>query len=360
MDRSGESVATGERVNVALRAASLCSGIGAIDLAVHAACGARTVVFCERDAFAAAILVARMEDSSLPQAPVWDDVTTFDGRPWRGVVDLVFAGFPCQPVSYAGKRRGTEDERWIWPDIARVLGEMGPRFVFLENTPGLLTAGFGVVLADLAALGFAAEWMCLRASDVGAPHERERWFLLAYADGEQPERPGRPDDMGEQERERERESTGPQRQRDGDAACHRGAPLGMWPTPTAQDSRASGSAAYEAPPGRHAGTTLTDAVRKWSLGDANGPGRQTEGNGRNHEEALTAARGSGASVWPPGRFDVGGWRTFLARNPGAEPSICRDAPGLAYRLERLRSLGNAVCVPQAAAAFRELWRRVNR
>jgi DNA (cytosine-5)-methyltransferase 1 len=162
---------------------SLCSGIGGIDLGLRLALGEsyRTVCFVERDAFAASVLVARMEDKALDLAPIWDDLYSFDGKPWRGVVDIVSAGFPCQPWSVAGKRKGIADERWLWPEIARIIGECEPSFVFLENVPGLLWHGLSVVLEDLAALGFDVEWDSFRASDVGAPHKRERLFILAHA-----------------------------------------------------------------------------------------------------------------------------------------------------------------------------------
>jgi len=96
------------------------------------------VAHVERDPFAAAVLVARMADQALDQAPVWDDLRSFDGRPWRGRVDLVTAGFPCQPWSAAGRRQGIEDDRWLWPDVARIVAEVGPRLVLLENVPVLL------------------------------------------------------------------------------------------------------------------------------------------------------------------------------------------------------------------------------
>ena len=101
----------------------------------------------------------------------------------RRCPDLICGGFPCQPVSTAGKRKGTADERWLWPEFARVVGELRPRYVFVENTPGLLTVNggraFSEVLGDLASLGYDARWTSLRASDVGACHRRERIFLLA-------------------------------------------------------------------------------------------------------------------------------------------------------------------------------------
>ena len=137
--------------------------------------------YVEREAFSAATLVARMEDKALEDAPIWDDIKTFNGKPWRGKVDTIIAGFPCQAVSIAGKRDGREDSRWLWDDVARVIREVGPRKVFLENVPGILSLGIGDVLRDLALLGYDAQWCVFRASEVGAPQDRKRWFCLAYS-----------------------------------------------------------------------------------------------------------------------------------------------------------------------------------
>jgi len=167
---------------------ALCSGVGGLELGLELALGEqyRTVCHVERDAYAAATLVARMADKALGAAPIWGDLFTFDPRPWRGKVDLVSAGFPCQPFSVAGKQQAEEDERHLFPRIAEIIRDVGPRLVFLENVRGLLTASggrvFGDVLGTLADLGFDSEWLCLRASDVGAPHRRERVFILAHAD----------------------------------------------------------------------------------------------------------------------------------------------------------------------------------
>ena len=167
---------------MALRAISVCAGIGGLDLAVRlAAPGARTVVYVERELWAVAHLAREMEAARLDQAPVWSDARTFDGRPWRGAVDLVMGGIPCQPHSLAGLRAGHRDDRDLWRDFCRILDETGAPACFLENVPGLLTSAddagrrggaFHAILDDLAALGFDAEWDVVGARDVGAPHRR--------------------------------------------------------------------------------------------------------------------------------------------------------------------------------------------
>lgn len=165
---------------------ALCAGAGGLELAVGLVVpDYRTVCYVEREAFAAARLVARMADGALAAAPIWDDLLTFDGRRWCGRVDLVTAGFPCQPWSAAGKGEGAEDERWIWPDVRDRIREMGPWIVFLENVPPLVSrGGLAVILGNLADLGFDADWVPVRAADVLASHERKRIFILAYRDRE--------------------------------------------------------------------------------------------------------------------------------------------------------------------------------
>ncbi len=168
------------------RILSLCTGVGGLELGLElAVANARPVCYVEREAYAAEVLATRMSEGYLDDAPVWTDLETFDGEPWRGVVDCITAGFPCQPVSVAGKRRVQEDERWIWPDIARIIRDVGPRLVFLENVPGLLVHGMGDVLGDLAAAGYDAEWGVFSAAGVGAPHLRKRVFILGYTRDEQ-------------------------------------------------------------------------------------------------------------------------------------------------------------------------------
>ena len=138
---------------------------------------------CEIEPYPRDVLLARQRDGILPNFPIWDDVCTLDGTPWRGTVDVLCGGFPCQDISAAGKGAGITGERsGLWKEYARLIGEMRPRFVFAENSPLLRTRGLGVVLEDLAALGYNARWGVLGARDVGAPHKRDRIWVLAYSE----------------------------------------------------------------------------------------------------------------------------------------------------------------------------------
>jgi DNA (cytosine-5)-methyltransferase 1 len=143
--------------------------------------GWRTVCAVEWEPYPASVLCARQNDGLLSPFPIWDDVQTFDGKPWRGIVDVVSGGFPCQDISSAGKGAGITGSRsGLWSEMARIIGEVQPRFAFVENSPVLTSRGLGTVLGDLAALGFDARWGVVSAADVGAPQLRERIWIMAY------------------------------------------------------------------------------------------------------------------------------------------------------------------------------------
>ena len=164
--------------------------------------GWRTICAVEWDAYAASVLIARQNDGVLPPFPIWDDVCTFDGRPWRGRVDVVSGGFPCQDISSAGKGAGIEGKRsGMWFQMARVIREVGPRFVFVENSPLLTKRGLNRVLGDLAAMGYDARWGVLGAVDAGAPHKRDRIWIVAHSPSER----GRSGNPGRQYAEDARE-----------------------------------------------------------------------------------------------------------------------------------------------------------
>ncbi len=350
---------------------SLCSGVGGLDLGLKLALGERytTVGYVERDAYCEAVLVARMEDKALDQASIWNHLETFDGKRWRGRVDLISAGFPCQPASAAGQRKGRADDRWLWPDIARIIRDVGPRFVFLENVRGLLSVddghAFGEVLGDLADLGFDAEWGCFRASDVGASHRRERVFVLAYA-----RHNGRSTwDSWHKQEHRASKRKGFSGDSNTVAHANRNGQSqrrdeGLSGPPISNVDRCNGSVS-------EVGDT-----------DLSGP----EGRSGPEQE-----RRDELPAWPPSPEDDAGWRRVLVVRPDLAPAVgdakrprsnALAAPGgprqtvgesggsetqpelrglahgLAPRVDRLRAAGNGVVPQQAALAFRELWGRI--
>ncbi len=310
---------------------AICAGVGGLELGVELAVpGYRAVCHVEREAFAAANLVAQMEHGALAPAPIWSDVGTFDGSAWRGRVDIVTAGFPCQPWSAAGKRQGTDDERWIWPAIARAVRDVGPGLVFLENVPGLVAGGgLEPVLGDLSVLGFDAEWDVFSAAEVGAPHRRERVFILGVAAGWRGawglhagrRRRGQAEVIADRAGE---DMADPGRKRE-----------------AGQESVSVRGRGGEANLGRD-GEVVADAEREQSDGSRRTRGRRVELTDR--------------GLFPPG--PDGDWGGWLDAYPGTEPSVRRDADGLSSRVDRLRACGNGVVALQSAYAFSVLAQRL--
>lgn len=193
-----------------LRGLDICAGSG-IGSAVWKWLGGTTVCYVEKDAYCQKLLQARIGDGVICDAPIWDDLRTFDGTQWHGLVDFIFGGIPCQPYSLAGRRGGESDTRDLWPDLKRTISQVGPRFVMVENVPGFLVpkrgcwrektfdyptrewtvrwwqksqqAAIGRICGELAEIGYDAEWMSIPAAGVHAPHPRWRVWIVAYPCG---------------------------------------------------------------------------------------------------------------------------------------------------------------------------------
>lgn len=164
----------------------LFSGIGGISLALKD--WVRTVVYCEIDPFCRGILASRMSTGDLSIAPIWDDITTFpefEFEKLSGYIDIVFGGFPCQGISIARDGQGLADERsGLFYEIVRLCREIRPKFIFLENVPNITSRGGIEVVREITALGYDCRWCVISAESTGAPHKRERFFLLAYSQSE--------------------------------------------------------------------------------------------------------------------------------------------------------------------------------
>jgi len=273
---------------------SLCAGVAGLDLGLHLAePGYRTVCFVERNSFAAAALVARMADTSLAAAPVWDDLRSFDGHPWRGRVHIVSAGYPCQPFTLSGLRRGQDDPRHLWPQVARIVGEIAPEWCFFENVPGHLTLGFRDVVSDLKRMGYRVAARVVSAAEVGGAHIRERLFILAHAD-----------------LQRQRKS-----------GLHSGRPRGSEIPHRSESDRQTG--------GHQERSQRLDAVL-----------------GHPDRFGLDA---SPVPVFAPGPGEFRLWGKALDARPGLKPCLQRLDDGLANGLDRSAAVGNGV-VPMAAAS----------
>ena len=161
---------------------ALCAGVGGLERGIESIIPeSRTICYVEGETYPASVLASKMEAGSLPKAPIWSNVRTFDGKAWRGKVSILSGGFPCQPYSTAAKQLADKDPRDLWPDFARIIGEVRPEFIFLENVPNVVKWALPTVLEDLSKMGYNAAWCVVAASDIGAPHKRSRWFLFAYS-----------------------------------------------------------------------------------------------------------------------------------------------------------------------------------
>tara|TARA_R100001530_G_scaffold73573_1_gene51893 strand:+ start:9503 stop:10291 length:789 start_codon:yes stop_codon:yes gene_type:complete len=144
--------------------------------------GWRTICAVEIDSYCRRVLLQRQRDGILERFPIWDDVKTFDGTRWKGSVDVISGGFPCQDISCAGTGKGLQGERsGLWSEMARIISEIRPPFVFVENSPVLVSRGLDIILSDFAKMGYDAAWCVIGAHHVGAPHKRDRiWILASY------------------------------------------------------------------------------------------------------------------------------------------------------------------------------------
>ena len=320
----------------------LFAGAGGGLLATQHLLGHRTVCYVEREPYCIEVLKARIRDGVLDDAPIDDDVRTFDGRPWRGVVDCVSAGFPCQPFSVAGQQKADLDERNLWPATVRIIRDVEPEWCFLENVPGLLSSGhgyFGTILRDLAESGFDVAWKVLSAGEVGAPHLRKRlWIVGRHADC-QDEHPQREIRGGE----------GTNSSGDGHVAHAMRAGCKTRNIDTMGEGQ-QGTILPDCP-------SIVDNTQQlgWGAGrndhrehDGDESGPASEYAGEVADATGSDAQGDGAqSDWVQrGLADESWWAT--------EPAVGRVAHGVAHRVDRLRAIGNGQVPLVAATAFRLL------
>ena len=332
-----------------LRTLSVCSGIGGLELGVSRAIHTRVVGYCEREAFAASVLLARMEETALDSAPLWvGDIREMDADSLAGEVELYIGGFPCQPYSQAGKRKASDDERDLWATIREHLRVIRPRYAFFENVRGLVSHREGLerVLCDLARLGFDARWTTLKAAAVGAPHHRERLFIMAYANG------GGCEGSGVSERAKLQGShgsladgRGSDGRLSGEAVAHPGGVSSerrRKPRVLASEGRQAEGEGDQRQRGRDSADHRSDALA-FATEFALAPDRDWSGVPDYLLPALDAPKG----------LDAKAESVLRGKRDGNAQSLL-DAAQL-YRIPRLRALGNAVVPSQAEAAFRYLF-----
>ena len=304
--------------------------------------GWRTVCAVEWEAYAASVLCARQNDGALPAFPIWDDVRTFDGRPWRGIVDVVSGGFPCQDISAAGKGAGIEGERsGMWTEMARIIGEVRPRFAFVENSPMLTTRGGTRVIADLTQMGYDTRWTVMGAADIGAPHQRDRMWIVAR----QRELLSHPQHHRDGWREQQQKSP---TQKDGVLAnpSSFGSETGLadtqgWKERDTNQSQYSGVNLAREPLGQ-LGQDAQPERPDCQVADAQCIRPHTE-----KDERIMEGEGARELCAEQPRSDWGAWWA-------TEPDLGRVAHGVAARVDRLKAIGNGQVPAVAALAWEML------
>jgi len=363
--------------------------------------GWRTVCAVEWEEYPASILCARQNDYLLPPFPIWDDVCSFDGTPWRGIVDVISGGFPCQDISAAGKGVGIDGERsGMWGEMARIIHEVRPRYVFVENSPMLTSRGLGRVLGDLASMGFDARWGVLGAADIGANHQRDRIWIVAKWRGQLPHAQHHRIRWWEQQQESIARSHGEASYSDG---------IGSQITTNEQELEGEGGNQLQAEQPRDPSQVANASEQglqgeQWSQFE--GDGDRSTDQGEAMANARCELRDQGNSAELGGGEEVGATCTVLDQSGGegqslpypmldglqgfgeewgsegqtglcggegsneeqdlfatssywwsVEPDVGRVVDGLAARVDRLKAVGNGQVPLCASQAFRILNRR---
>ena len=312
---------------------SFCSGYAGIEQGLSlAGLKLRTLAYVEIEAFAIANLVAKMESGKLDAAPVWSNLKTFPAQLFRDRVDILTAGYPCQPFSTAGKRAGKDDPRHLWPYIREHVQAIKPVRCFFENVEGHISLGLREVIEDLESLGYKTAWGIFSASEVGAPHQRKRVYIMADTD-DSGNRTSKCRDMSEdgtqvhEGQDRDAQS-GPSRcgeeLADSDNAGQQPSDGAIRQSEVGDNTRRCGQELADA------GSTRLQ--RFWAECGLPKSGRK-EQVGRGGDDQST--RLPSPTEWEP------------------EPGMGRVVDGCADRVDRLRLLGNAV-VPQTAARAWEI------
>lgn len=388
---------------------SLCAGGGGLDMGLMLAePGFHTRCFVEWEPYPRDVLIAGQRAGYFAPAPIWDDLRTFDARPWAGHIDTVLAGYPCQPFSAAGQRKGADDERHLWPEVARVIRECAPEWVFLENVAGHVSLGLETVLRELWDMGFTPAAGLFSAGETGAAHERLRIFIVAHRPRQREREPdafvgavawqdsrGGPGGCG-RGFHGELADPGHAKRRSEDAGRHQcdgndpgraqgdgrtgecGDPVGHTPGLGRREGRPEPELRSGRDAAASTGGTMADASGTRPKGREQ-PGSPDEWHGE-------AAHGSPAErgcprVHAPGPGDAAAWASVLADAPDLAPAVSlgdckrladnlaalvaegrmeeaaaesrvrRVVDGLASRSRALRLLGNGVMPLQAALAW---------
>jgi DNA (cytosine-5)-methyltransferase 1 len=343
-----------------LREMALFAGAGGGILGGHLL-GWRTVCAVEWEPHLACVLVSRQNDKILPPFPIWDDVQTFDGRPWKGLVDVVSGGFPCQDISSAGKGAGINGARsGMWREMARIVGEVRPRFVFVENSPLLMGRGAAMVIGDLTTLGYDCRWCIVSASDCGAPHQRDRFWLLAHtndyeyrANGKQK---GKEDEIqgkcGQEGLAREPCRTSYDAEILADTKCKR--------LPARRDNTGEPEVSEFVDSCKELADTASQRLERQFRSKHQGARVRSTHGSEMADTTSQRQQGQGQSWFScdpaekrEGETDQS-WAERVGHIWGVKSPVGRVADGVAARVDRLKAIGNGQVPVVAATAFRLL------
>jgi len=343
---------------------SICSGYGGIELGLDIALGeAHTVCYVENEISVASILASHMEDGTLDPAPVWSDLRTFDAKPWRGKVDILSGGFPCQPHSVAGRKKGKDDSRELSGEVYRIAEELGYPTLFLENVPGIMRFYYDNIRPSLQEMGYTVKEGLFTANETGAPHRRQRLFILAYTPssgiGDIARKARRK--LGiEDVRQGDRQTCTVRTQTTGGELAdskHDGltaSKVREGQSGTIHDRCEEGTDNTRQPTGvhppRNAPEELADSECIGTQGEATGQQPTEQWIDHHCEEVFYP-------LYPPGPTDHEGWSYLLDIMPEAQPAFCNVLDGTPKGVaRRLQAAGNGVIPLLAAYSFLYLTR----
>ena len=323
---------------------SLFSGAGGGLLAEKYLLNWRSIGYVEYNIYCQKVIAQRIKDGFLDEAPIFGDIDHFiksgAAKKYAGYIDVLTAGFPCQPFSVAGKKKGQDDERNKWPQTLQCIRDVRPRYAFLENVPGLLNSGyFGEILSSLAEAGFDARWCVLGADDVGAPHRRKRLWILAYpkhlrqsaAEITRSIVEGSDSDTTRTEATREPTGRGEQHEV---LAYPNSLNQRAWEEPRQSEGNPSGECPSD---------SSEDVAHSVSDSEGSAHGSKAWGGFERWEN-------EDIKEW----YEVGGNPTNFSGQWAIEPNVGRVAHGGASRVDRLKAIGNGQVPRVAATAWKLL------
>ena len=322
---------------------SICTGYGGIELGLKPIMPRiRTVCYVENEVGASKILGARIRDGILDDAPIWTDLRTFDAKAWRGKIHLVTGGFPCQPHSIAGRKRGADDPRELSGEVLRIAEELGCPTLFLENVETIKRFYWDTIRPQLHRLGYKTKEGIFSAEEAGAPHRRRRFFILAYHDNSRVSTFGYEGQQEWSERTEERQD----RSLSELAGQGQGAQL---ENTIVNGNRGGSQGLYQEDRTRRSDSTVQTQRSSINLGDTSI--ERLEGNGV-ARQTKSCERSRTVPLYPPRPDDTRGWERVYTEMQTLIPTFCRVVDGSTPQVDgQLRAIGNGVVPAVAGKAW---------